>query len=57
VATLGNAAADIVALAKFDGIPIVIGRLDFEAKEAWLREERAAWPECPRPSSARGLTV
>ena len=38
-ATFGDAVADVVALAKSESIPIVIERLDFEAKKARLRGE------------------
>jgi len=38
-ATLGDLVADIVEMAKAGAVPIVIERLDFEAKKARLREE------------------
>jgi IS605 OrfB family transposase len=49
-ASIGNAAARLVALAKRRGVPIVIEDLDFEAKKTRLREEA-------RPRMARMLSA
>ncbi|MEW6049189.1 MAG: hypothetical protein AB1609_22420, partial [Bacillota bacterium] len=42
-ASLAEAAADVVAWAKAEGVPIVVERLDFEKKKARLREMGAGY--------------